>query len=525
MSKAENASALVYEAALKTPDIGAIRLQSEEVSYKELNDIASTIASVLIANGAKNETVGIVGQRNITSCLGVLGALYAGCSYTPVNTKYPEHRVQQIVDDSSIRFVIGQLSDLKVHSELFKRNNIKLLLPSDIVSNKELESIDRDRMSAFEPVVAPVSVNEADTAYILYTSGSTGNPKGVQVTHGNLHAFLRNMNRLYPVPAGFRASQTFDLSFDLSVCDIFFTWINSGTLCVLSEDEKLLPSEYIRREEIYFWYSVPTLANIMNRFGVLSENAFPSLKYSLFCGEPLPLALAEKWASAAPESTVENVYGPTEATIHLIRRVYSDSDAGREFSNGIVPIGLPFSDHTIEMIDENGQLLEHGETGQLVFKGPQITKGYLHDEEKTRSAFVQFDWDASGDVWYLSGDLGFYNIDGDIECLGRLDSQIKFAGRRVEIGEIESAIRKYPKLLDACVLPVRDEDQIVRSLVAFTTSSLTQSEEDHIRSDSQHILESIFFPAEIVSVDEFPTTNSGKIDRKNMLDTYLKNKC
>lgn len=330
-------------------------------------------------------------------------------------------------------------------------------------------------------------------------------------------AFLRNLNLNYPVPVGFRSSQTFDLSFDLSVCDMFFTWTNSGTLCLLSEEEKLLPSEYIRREKIYFWYSVPTLANIMNRFGVVSPDAFPSLKHSLFCGEPLTLELAEKWSQAAPNSTVENVYGPTEATIHLTRRVYSPSDLECEFSNSILPIGNPFSDHAMEVVDEQGALVEQGTVGQLVFKGPQITMGYLHDLEKTKASFVEFEWDPSGDIWYKSGDLGFNNAYGDYECLGRLDSQIKIAGRRVELGEIENVLRKYPQLSDVCVVPVRNKDRAVELLVAFTTSHLSDDEKDFIRSDSQLFLESIFYPSELITINKFPTTDSGKIDRNKLL--------
>ena len=157
-------------------------------------------------------------------------------------------------------------------------------------------------------------------------------------------------------------------------------------------------------------------------------------------------------SNAALNSTVENVYGPTEATIHLTRRVYSKDDLNRVFTNGIMPIGKPFSDHEIEIINRDGNKVSYGDTGEIVLKGPQITQGYLNDVEKTKSAFVHFDWDSSESKWYKSGDFGFYNTDGDLECLGRKDNQIKIGGQRIEIGEIEGVLRNYELLNDVVIV-------------------------------------------------------------------------
>ena len=354
-----------------------------------------------------------------------------------------------------------------------------------------------------------------------YTSGSTGKPKGVQVTNRNVLSWVKNMSMLYKFKPGFIASQTYDLSFDLSVGDIFHTWCNSGVLCVLPEDEHLFPVEFINRESIEVWSSVPTLLNFMTKMGVLEKNIFPTIRYSLFCGEPFPIALAEKWSAACPNSSVENLYGPTEATIWITRYEFDKNQitAGR---NRILPIGIPFPGHTVEFISKDNKIVSMGVEGEIVYKGPQVSNGYLNDQKKTSSVFVQFDWDKSGDIWYKSGDLGFLNKNGELECIGRIDSQIKLGGRRIEIGEIEAALSKFKPLQDVVVVAIRDDDQITTGCVAFTMSQINKEEQMCIRQKSEEHLERIFFPKKIVRIDEFPRSPSGKIDRK-VLGLKVKN--
>jgi non-ribosomal peptide synthetase component F len=322
------------------------------------------------------------------------------------------------------------------------------------------------------------------------------------------------MSQLYRLDAGFRASQTFDFSFDPSVSDMFFTWTNGGVLCVLPEEEMLLPHEYIRREGITFWNSVPSIAGFMRRMGHLSPGAFPDLRHSMFCGEQFPTYIAEAWQNAAPNSTIENLYGPTEATIYISRYVYTEVERHKSFRNSIVPIGLPLPDHEFALIDEFGNKLPAGDTGEIVFKGPQITKGYLHDQVKTDAVFVTFDWDASKAKWYKSGDLGFYNADGNLECIGRKDNQIKLGGRRIELGEIEAVLSRFKEIQDVVIVPLRDENQVTVGCMAFTQNRLTMEEQKFIRLESMKLIERVFIPKKIITVETFPISPSGKTDRK-----------
>jgi acyl-coenzyme A synthetase/AMP-(fatty) acid ligase len=252
----------------------------------------------------------------------------------------------------------------------------------------------------------------------------------------------------------------------------------------------------------------------MKKMGHLLPGSFPDLRFSMFCGEQFPQYLADAWQKAAPNSTIENLYGPTEATIYISRYLYSEKEKGKAFKNLIIPIGTPFPEHQFALVDNQNKKLSIDEVGEIVFKGPQITKGYLNDQEKTDSVFVNFEWDLSGDKWYKSGDLGFYNTDGNLECMGRIDSQIKINGRRVEIGEIEAALARNPATQDAVVVPLRDENHIVTGCVAFTLNEISKLDLDVLRQESAKFIEPIFFPKKIISIEYFPVAPSGKIDRK-----------
>jgi acyl-CoA synthetase (AMP-forming)/AMP-acid ligase II len=285
----------------------------------------------------------------------------------------------------------------------------------------------------------------------------------------------------------------------------------------LPEEEMLMPSEFIKREKIEFWNSVPSLVSFMNKMGQLTPNCFPDLKYSMFCGEQFPKQIADAWRKAAPNSTIENLYGPTEATIYISRYVYKNEDSSMEFKNSIVPIGQPLPGQLVAIVDEEGNKVGKGETGEICFKGKQVTNGYLHDELKTNQVFVNFEWDNNkSGKWYRTGDLGFVNNAGDVECIGRRDSQIKLGGRRIEIGEIESVLSRFVHTSDAVVVAVRDENDIVTGCVAFTSNLISKEEESNIRKESMSLIERVFFPKNIYYIESFPLNPSGKIDRKTL---------
>lgn len=513
-------SVALYQKLKSYGSLTALKCNDKIVSYDELNEKALAIATLLIEQGARNEAVGIVGQRSLDSYFGILGTIYAGCYWVPINTKYTFERINSIVNSANINYFIGEKSAIEAIIPILKSNNsghpVKLVIVPEGRDVVEQEYIGSAQLEKVLSIDYPFDSNDNNLAYIMFTSGSTGMPKGVKVSRANIAAWLANMNYYYKFDAGFIASQTYDLSFDLSVADIVFTWANGGVLSVLSPEEHLMPIDYIKRERIKLWSSVPTLISFMYKMGQLKPDVFPDVEISIFCGEPLPKYLADAWKIAAPNSTIENLYGPTEATIWLTRYNYTEKQSAKSFNNSILPIGLPFKNHVVEIISERDELLTKGQVGEIVYKGPQITEGYLNEPSTTKEVFVKFNWDLSGEIWYKSGDLGFFNSDGNLECIGRKDGQIKLGGRRIEVGEIESVLRLYPQIVDAVVVPIRDDFGVVNGIVAFSTTEVSKVDESRIRKDSEQYLERIFFPKVIFTIKEFPLTTSGKIDRKTL---------
>ena len=497
----------------------ALEVDGRIISYKELIEKAMLVASGLIANGATNETIGLVGQRKASSYIGLLGVMFAGCNFTPINPKYNNSRIKSMLDGSKIRYLVGDSSDLSQLDPLILKSIKAQILPEGKAQDSSsFNFIDEQMLASYKALPSPRPYNDGDLAYINYTSGSTGLPKGVMISHCSLKAFLRNMLKIYQLEPGFRASQAFDLSFDPSVSDIFFTWLAGGSLCVVPENEMLVPSDFIIREKITFWNSVPSIANFMLKTGNLKPGSFPTLTHSMFCGEQFPVDIAKAWRQAAPNSTIENLYGPTETTIYISRYSYSKKDEDQSFKNGIVPIGLPLDEHQVALINDKSERITGAEKGEIIFSGPQLAKGYLNDQDKTDGSFVFFDWDKLGRVWYKTGDLGFFNCNNDLECTGRIDNQIKISGRRIEIGEIESALSNFDKTKDAVVVPLRNESEIVIGCAAFILTNLSSEDVNEIRKKSAKFLDSIFFPKKMFFIEDFPRSQSGKIDRKTLVE-------
>ena len=510
----------LYKKFKKYSSLNSLKIGDDKVSYEDLNTNALKIAALINELGVFNETVGVVGQRNFTSYFSILGVIYSGCNYTPISFKFSESKILSIKNNCKIKILIGSKNDIdKIQRLLILKtnsHNIKYLIQDENVDINNAKYLKKYSFIDQKPLIKPVKVEKNNLLYILYTSGSTGNPKGVMVTNSNVLAYLKALSKIWVLKPGFRASQFHEFNFDPSVSDLFFTWSSGGLLCVVPENELLMPFDFIIREKIQIWSSVPTVANFLLKMKMLKPGIFPSIIKSRFAGEPFSQELANEWSLAAPNSTVENHYGPTESTVDVCRYVYSLNDKNKSFSNSIIPIGKPLFGNTILIINKNQEVLDDKKIGEIIFKGPQVTNGYLNDSAKTKSTFVRFNWDNSKDIWYKSGDLGFYNSEGNLECLGRIDNQIKFGGRRVEIGEIESAFRKFDKTKDAKVIAVKDVNNIVKGLYAFITDTLSEQEEKQIRDEILKYIEKLFIPKKIISISKFPLTVSGKIDRRKL---------
>jgi amino acid adenylation domain-containing protein len=518
-------SSRFFRWASETPGRPALEVDGLSLSYGELGRRARAIAATLLEHGSADgpPLTAVLAHRSSTAFAGVLGVLARGHGYVPLNPGFPPLRSRAMLERAGCAAVIvdsAAYSEVGRLLEGLERELLLVLPDEDDVAPYAREwaphRVAAAPVSAADDLAEPLSVRPESPAYLLFTSGSTGIPKGVAVAHANVRAFLDAVASRYDFTAEDRFSQTFSLTFDLSVFDMFAAW-DCGACVYCPDDKSLLnPADFIRASLITVWFSVPSIGLFMRRLRSLKPASLATLRWSLFCGEALPEALAREWAQAAPGSRVENLYGPTEATIACTAYRWQPDRSPDEADLGLVPIGHPLQ--PMSTLVAGDELLEvpPGEAGELLLSGPQVVQGYWNDEEATSRAFVS----VGGRSHYRTGDrVRRPADDGPLQYLGRLDNQIKVLGHRVELGEVEAAIR-HETGVDAVVAVgwPRSESgaAAVAAFVADTTLDLAA-----LRARLARRLPAYMVPRELRLLPELPTNANGKWDRgalTNLLD-------
>ncbi|MFE6183006.1 AMP-binding protein [Streptomyces sp. NPDC056465] len=474
------------------PDEPALVVDGECLTYAELDAASREAARHLRDVGDRPLRVGLLASRSVAAYAVYLGTLRTGGTVVPLNSTNPVERNRLIARTAGLDVVVTDCGqDVRFAEESG--------LPVVRLGRQQLRG---SRASTGAPA-DDRAVGPDDVAYVLFTSGSTGRPKGVPIRHRNVDPFLRHNIARYGVGPGCRLSQTFDLTFDPSVFDMFVAWGAGATLVVPSLDELLEPVRFVTEQRITHWYSVPAIAAVAGRTGSLVAGSMPDLRWSLFAGEQLSLTQAADWARAAPDSTVENLYGPTELTVTVsafrLPRERADWPAT---GNGTVPIGqiYPHLEHQVSS------------DGELQVRGPQRFAGYL-DPADDRGRFVHPGpvREPSGeDAWYRTGDrVGLE--EGSLVHLGRLDNQVKVLGKRVELEEVESALLTHTDFAEVVVVAVSGPTDELQ-LAAVHTGPETNAVE--LRSRLSGRLPAHMIPKYYVARGQLPLNVSGKVDRQ-----------
>lgn len=474
------------------PGRTALEVAGERLTYRELDARSNAMANMLVAAGAGGRRVAFAARRDgsWTYCA-ILAILKAGASCVPLLPEGPAQRWTLMFERCNARFVLGSPEPSPVEIEFRARHERSKWCDPWMVDAEA---------SHFDPVITPPD----DEAYVMFTSGSTGGPKGVSVTRGNVSAYLRQFLADHSLTPEDRCTQHFALAFDLSVHDLFVTWSSGACLCVPSDPGGLRAAAWARNERITVWFSVPSLAAVMRRTRALAPGSLPELRYAFFCGEALLWDLVSTWRLAAPNARTINLYGPTEATI-AITAFEITGEAPDDA--GLVPIGRPFGENKV-MIDRL-EGMEAGE-GELLLGGPQIAAGYINAPQATAKAFVKLE-DVQG-TWYRTGDHVRMDREGTLTFIGRVDHQLKVLGHRIEPGEVDETLTSILDGGNAVTVPF---------VLNGTTRLITYVD---VPADANRLLEHLrgalpphFIPERIVILDELPRTPNGKWDRPRLI--------
>jgi amino acid adenylation domain-containing protein len=502
-----------FESAKKYPDKLALFADGENYTYRELLERVLRIADWLADGDQGPKRVGIYGSRSAEACIGILAAAWVGAAYVPISLKQPEIRVANLLERSGLDALIADRTGSRMlTARVLEAAPAKVLAAGDPATATAKQIASFDRLPSGMQFRSPVEVGPDTVAYILYTSGSTGMPKGVMLPSRAVRYFIDAMQADYPLSHEDRVAETANVSFDVSVYNMFAAWNAGASLHVIPSAQSMAPAKFVQEHEITTWFSVPSLAVFMIRMGLLKAGVFPSLRYTFFCGEPLLTSVAETWHNAAPNSAVINMYGPTEATVMCMGQEYR---AGCVSTRDCVAIGRPFPGMQAA-IAEAGKFLSPGEQGELLLAGPQLALGYLDDPEKTAARFVTID----GGRWYRTGDLAFCDKNGIFHYLGRVDNQVKILGYRVELEEIECHLRDASGSSEVAAVPWPIQNGSATGVVGFVVTH-NASEED-IKASLQQRLPSYMVPTRVYVLPKLPLNNNGKVDR-NALTVILQN--
>ncbi|HEX3662797.1 MAG TPA: amino acid adenylation domain-containing protein [Acidobacteriaceae bacterium] len=498
------------EHAARDAEATALVVDERRWSYGELAGMARRIAGWLQRQPTK--CVGILASRSVEAYAGVLGTLWAGAAYVPVHPSTPEERLIRILEAAQVDAIIADAGGLKMLTERVLRHAPRLILcgrrtSERVVGGPDPESFDQlTEEGPAEPAIVP----DDGLAYILFTSGTTGTPKGVTIEAG----CVAQLRKVVQERCGFqrtdRVSQMAELTFDNSVLDLFVTWAAGGSVYVVPSAQLMAPAKFIRNHELTIWFSVPSTAVLMEQMKMLKAGVFPSLRISMFAGEALPITTARAWQMASPNSIVENFYGPTEVTVDCIgQRLEEPPNVTR--NRGTLAIGKPFPGIEAGIVDPDLKFLPPEEEGELVVSGRQVARGYLGDTVLTAARFPTIE----GRRWYRTGDLAYQDGSGAFHHLGRVDNQVKVLGNRVELEEVEAHLREVlaTDLVAAVAWPVSDGR--ATGIVAFHCAPGVGR--DAVREGMKKRVPSYMVPGRVEELESLPMSTSGKVDRKALV--------
>ncbi len=507
MRKNFNIAVDFSEIARKNPEKLAIKAGKFEISFGDLAVLARKIASALQPN-LNTKRVGILGSRSIPAYAGILGAAWAGATYVPLNMKWPAERLITLLNDLELDALIVDASGAKLLTPEVLEHAPELILRSDDAAEVP-GSIAFSEIPGVAPET-PAVLTEDELGYIVFTSGSTGMPKGVMVSCGSLKRYLDETEKWMGLTQADRIAEAHDITFDLSIHNMFLAWREGSSLHLMTALDMMAPQAFIRKHDITVWMSVPTIVNNMRRANKLSGGLLPTLRLSIFCGEPLAMPTVDAWASAAPNSTIENIYGPTECTVVCTRQRLTNPPLITP-KRGILAIGQAYENFEIAICGEDGAPLPDGETGEIALASPQLSNGYFKAPEQTDKAFRMID----GKRWYYTGDLGYRDENGILHHMGRTDNQVKMKGNRIELEEVETHLRRVCNTELATVVAWPFIDGTPQGLVGFTTAK--DKDEATIRKEMMATLPEYMVPSRILLRDEMPRNINDKIDRKALL--------
>lgn len=500
----------------------ALWLDGQTTTYGELAAHAAQLAHQLESETRDEATpavTAVLGRRSVAVYAGILASLSRGHAYVPLNPGFPTDRCRDMLTRSKARFLIVDAEGASQLVELLSpvEDPITVIVDGDADVCGLQNDLPHHNICAYaeDPnegrALADSPATPESMAYLLFTSGTSGTPKGVMVSHDNVTHFVQSMVERYDFSAADRFSQMFDLTFDLSVFDMFVAWEVGACLCVPTAQQKMLPGAYVRASNLTVWFSVPSTAALMARLRMLKPDAFPSVRISLFCGEALTSDIVNRWQVAAPSSVIENLYGPTELTIACTGYRWHPDSSPESCEIGLVPIGEAFPGLSSLVVDEGLHEVEAGGIGELLVAGPQVALGYWMDEVRTAKAFVVPA--ASDQIHYRTGDRVRRPAtpDAPLTYLGRVDNQIKIQGYRVELGEVEFEIRRASGASTAVAIGWPQTPSGADGIVAFVGPKSVDV--GAALSSLRSSLPSYMTVSRLIPLDEFPLNANGKIDR------------
>lgn len=519
---AELLSNLLADAAASRGEHPAVEDARGSLTYAELAERAGVLAAELCAAGVeRGDRVGVCLPKSNDAVASLYGIMWSGGAYVPLDVAAPPARLAYMIRNCGMRLLVTcQAQVLRLGNELGDSCLERIILvdaeavPDKVASKVALPVVAWGDLARRDALRQPVGVAADDLAYILYTSGSTGEPKGVMISHRNALAFVEWAREAVEVRADDRLSSHAPFHFDLSIFDLYVASLAQATVVLVPDGMSLFPAslaEWIETQRINVWYSVPSiLVQLMDR-GRIDRFPLTALRKMIFAGEVFASRYLRDWMNRLPKADWYNFYGPTETNVCTWYRVPAPPEGDTPIS-----IGCASSSDTIYLRDRAGKLItETGAEGEICVEGPTVALGYWGDPQKTGRRFVtEPDLTGTDHRIYCTGDLACWDEEGNLSFRGRRDHMIKSRGYRIELGEIEAAAFGHAAVQEAAAVAVPDDEIGNRIRACVVLHAGQELDRDGLIQHLSGRLPAYMLPQEVQFLSVLPKTSTGKVDRR-----------